>query len=540
MTGRIAGSLLLFLGLTALAAGQEAPPEPTPAELLERIRKLEEEVRGLRGAQPQPKEPAAEPEWRLSEPEAPAPQPKAKEEAPAVEEGHAGYYGEHFNYGYHGGGPLSWDLPKGMRLRLGGAIRTRGEFRQPRDLRIPGQAGRPASDDASQGDDFELLRTRVSLDLQAHRHLRAFIEFQDSRTWGDAPADVDASGFDLRQGFVELAEPFDWPLWVWVGRWKVPDLGDGRLISGLDFSNVTRSWDGVQVFGHLGDTEGGGPWLWVTAFAANVREGRVFAPKGDQNDDFWFSGLYATVHGLNGYTLDLYVFWRHLSDRVFAGETRVTPGNKEDVTLGARSNHDFGWVGYSMEFAWQAGNQNRDRIRAIAGAGRVWVKWAYAEDAHLALTVEYAYASGDKNPADGRNNTFDPLVPNTHDLHGQQDLFRWSNLHDVSLQLRWALPVSDLSLHSDLHAFFLDERKDAWYGTSGVVRRDLSGQAHGFVGTELDLYASAVLWERLTAKLNYSHFWPGRYVRETARNTTGRGGTGAEQDWVSLSLELAF
>jgi hypothetical protein len=546
----------LALLIPAGASGQEGSPDPNQ-ELLDRIRELEQRVKSLEKtpeekapAKPEPdsewKLGAAEPadpdaEWVLAPAPAAEPAPAAKpapSAGPTPYRSSSGYYGRRFGYGYRGGG-LEAEMPYGLRARLSGQIRARGEYRGPDDLRIPGQAGRPATDDDEDASDFALLRTRIKLDVAMHDYARAVIEIQDSRTWGDAVTGTDNAEVQLRQGFIELGESLPLPFWVWVGRWRVPELGSSRLISGGDFSNVTRSWDGVQLFGHLGGTESQ-PLVHVTALAANIREGRVFSSDGDENDDFWFSGVYSTVHLHDMFEVDLYVFWRHLSDRVFTSEKRTRLGDRKDFTLGSllhfKQKDVFSLI---LEAAWQHGDQAGDRVRAWATAVRGWFQIKVGEEARIQFTSEYAYASGDRDPTDGKRQTFDPLVPLTHRHHGAQDLFGWSNIHNPSVGVRY-YPFNGLKFVSTLHGFWLDKRSDAWFRAGGaVVRRDTTGKARSFVGLELDLLVIYRINRHVEISGGYSHFWAGQYVRDTGKATAGRG-SGADQDWVHLSVELGF
>lgn len=533
-------TLLLSCALPALA--QETPD----ADLLERIRKLEDEVKLLREAgQPKPGDvaepkgeetPASEEsdddeEWVLAPEDVPPP-PKHK-----AKYGHAKDW--NFPYGFvdQGKHPV-FDLPLDMQLKLKGEIRARGEYRGPADYRIPGQQGRPATEDQSDATDFALLRTRITLDLKVHKNLRALVEIQDSRTWGDVAAGADQAEVFVRQSFIEIAEPFEFPLWLWVGRWDVPQLGDGRLVSPLFFRNVTRSWDGVQLFGHFGGTTEK-PMVWATAFAANVREGAIFSADRDENDDFWFNGLYVSFRGLKGSEFDAYIFNRYFSDRIFPSEKRTRLGDRKDYTLGFRSAHDFGVAGFTTEVVWQYGDTAGDRVRAWAGAVRGWLEFEFDEERSLEVAAEYAYASGDRDPNDGKVQSFDPLVPQNFRHHGNMNLVSWSNIHDITLEAKFTI-LPGVALRSEAHAFWLDKRKDGWYSVNRtLLRRDPTGRANSFLGTELDFIIEWTLFEdHLRLRAAYSHFWAGSYVRDTGRGTGGR--SSGDMDFAFLEMRLSF
>jgi len=156
--------------------------------------------------------------------------------------------------------------------------------------------------------------------------------------------------------------------------------------------------------------------------------------------------------------------------------------------------------------------------------------------------LEYAYASGDTRPTDGKINTFDPIFPFAHFYHGHMDLIRWSNVHAVKLGSKIALGgVSEMfagwNLHTDFHAFWLASRRDAWYSAGGAqLRRDPTRTVagSGAIGSELDVYLKGKLWKNLSIWGGYSHFFSGVYVHDTGPQND------RDQDWVFLMMTLKF
>lgn len=427
-------------------------------------------------------------------------------------------------------------LPGSLQLTITGAIRIRGELHDPADYRVPGTFGRPAGDEDDAGTDFVVMRTRLGFELQVVEHLRAFVELQDSRQWGDSMIGVDGADLLLRQGWLEYDDLFGVGLVARAGRSAVPTLGDGRLVDGLDWSNVTRSWDAVQL---TWAPEG----FWFTAFAANLAEGAArigqpFFVDRDENDDFWFSGVYGSVRLVKNHELDGYLFWRHLSDRQFASEVSARPGDRKDFTLGTRIKGVTGPLGYSGELAYQWGDVAGDRIAAWAAAVRTWGDFAVSDELSVGFVAEYAYASGDEDPTDGHRESFDPLLSFAHFYHGHMDLVLWQNIHALQLGVR-AKPLDWLSLHADTHHFWLASREDAWYTPGiGPARRDPTGAARSYLGSELNLYARSVLLdEHLVLLAGFSHFFAGDYVRDTGR---AQGGETGSQSVVYAQLEVQF
>lgn len=417
-------------------------------------------------------------------------------------------------------------LPLSMSLTMRGHLRVRGEQRSPADYRVPGTFGRPATDEADDDESFIAQRAWIGLDFQANEHLRGVISIMDARTWGDQTIGADAAETFIREAYVELQRLLGQPLTLKLGRGLVPALGDQRLFSALDpWAMVPRLWDAVQLTYEPKD------WF-LTAFASNLREAQVQTPKGDENDDFWLSGLYASWRGIAKHELDAYFVWRDLSDDVFQNQTATRAGDREDYTAGVRVKGETGPIGYSGELAYQWGSQAGDRVQAWAAATKAWFTQELGGDAKVRLGGEYAFASGDDDPADGSSETFDPIFPFGHFYHGHMDQILWRNVHAVSSQLA-VFPVGWVSLHADGHVFWLAAQQDAWYGVGKVQRRDVTGSSGNHVGSELDLYVQVKMWEgRLFLWAGYSHFWTGEYVRNTGKSE--------DMDWAFAHVEFNF
>jgi hypothetical protein len=502
----------LWLGSLPCSRAQDAAPGDDARELRERVRELEERQKSL--------------EKKLEERGPPTePKPSPADARPA------------------GGAPgvtidpskeertIKLDLPFVKKLTIGGKVRLRGEVRDPKDYRVPGTFGRAANDDPGEGSSFVLLRTRLSFDFEVSDPLRAFVEISDSRRFGDEDAngvlDPDVATVNLYQAFVELRlkSLLEVPVSVRAGRFEVLSLGDQRLISSLDWSNVGRAWDGVQA---TWDTD----WLWATAFATTIREGGVFANLGDGDRDFYVGGLYASVRAIPKHELDGYVLWRWLGDRTAFTDESGRRGKRQDFTFGARIKGAQGPIDYTGEAAAQLGRQASDEIKAFMGAATAGFTLELEKDVKLRLGGEYAYASGDGNAADGKIRTFDPILPFGHFYHGHADLIGFMNLHAAATQVMFQ-PMKDLSFHVDGHSFWLDKTADAWYDAGkNRVRRDSTGSRHSHLGFEVDGYVKSRVLDRIWVWTGYSHFFPGVYVNRTGKSPG--------QDWVFLQVEAKF
>ncbi|MFO0983780.1 MAG: alginate export family protein [Planctomycetota bacterium] len=421
--------------------------------------------------------------------------------------------------------------PLVKQLSFGGQIRVRAEYRDPADERVPGTFGRPDSERSGADTDFVLLRTRLHADATLVQDLRAYVQLQDARTFGGEPGAVlaDDHGVDLHQGYFDVSELMVHGLSLRLGRQELA-YGDQRLVSPLDWSNVGRAWDAVklvyQADGHQLD-----------AFGSILREGTAFknvpAPgsqPGTTDDDQEFDGLYYQNRTLAGQEIDAYFFYRRFADRSVVSESGQA-GDLKDHTVGAREKGTYGGFDQSLELVYQFGSRAGDRVSAEAAAAVAGVTFAGAPW-QPRLSLEYDYATGDRDPDDGKLETFDSLFPFCHFYQGFMDVFCWKNGSDLALRLG-ARPDPSWTLELAAHDFHLAEAKDAWYDALGnPVRRDPTGRSGRHVGEEVDLTARVQATENLNVWFGWGHLFPGAFVRST--------GSAEDVDWVFAQAVVSF
>ena len=401
--------------------------------------------------------------------------------------------------------------PRSESAKFGGQLRFRGEFRS-----VKNYSGR--EDDSV---DFVIQRTRFHGDFRVLPNVRAFVQFQDSRNWGEEGSTLaDLEGVDIHQAFVDFENVFGAPLTFRVGRQEL-SYGDQRLVSPLDWHPVGRSFDGVRTMYEREDFQ-------FDVFAMNIVEGSI-GPGGDAGDDHYFAGIYFAYEGIEAHELDLYVFYRSFATGSITAEDGST-GDLEDATFGVRFKGRTGGFDYSIELVGQAGNRAGDDVLAYAGAAVFG--FTFDSDWKPRIGVEWDFASGDDDPTDGDFETFDPLFAFVHAYQGYLDIWAWRNGHDIvgKISIR---PTADLFVEAAFHVFILDSNSDAWYNAPGLpIRRAPGGGVDDLVGFELDLHAKYTLNESTHLWFGYSHFFAGDYVEET--------GQSPDTDWVFFQLTLNF
>ncbi len=408
-------------------------------------------------------------------------------------------------------------VPLVEQATLGGQIRIRGEYKDPADYRLPGTNGRPASESVHDGDEYLLLRIRLNLDVDILKDLKASVQLQDSRMFGEEGSVLtDLESTDVHQGWVRMSNLFEQPVALQLGRMELPTLGDGRLISPGDWHNVGRTWDGLSA---TWTPEG----FWVHGFATLLSE-----DAGTDGRDQYFYGLYGSYRGVEKHEIDAYVFVRDFRNKPATGEDGIT-GDISDFTAGVRMKGAIAGFDYTGEIDLQRGDFANDRETAMAIALLAGYTFDIAWKPRLG--VEVTRASGDDDPVDGDHGTFDPLFPFAHYFHGFFDLVGWRNVRTMMVSVR-VQPSEWLAAQLDAHVFTLDEKKDAWYGITGATRRDATGSSPGGVGKELDLSGKIKCNDRMDISLGLSVFQAGRFVEETGPSPDGIWG------WLQTSVKF--
>jgi hypothetical protein len=106
-------------------------------------------------------------------------------------------------------------------------------------------------------DTFLLQRFRLGLTMKPWEWVTLYGQGQDTREIDSRRPNVpfafgsEGEGddpFDLRQGYVEIGNPADFPVIAKVGRQELV-YGDERLIGAFDWNNFSRTFDAVKIRG---------------------------------------------------------------------------------------------------------------------------------------------------------------------------------------------------------------------------------------------------------------------------------------------------
>ncbi len=372
--------------------------------------------------------------------------------------------------------------------------------------------------DGLQDTEALLSRFRLGLALKPLPWVKLYAQGQDSReTWSDRgrrPGVNGAGGnneFDLRQGYIQLADYQQFPLGLTVGR-QVFQYGDGRFIADSGWGNFGRSFDGVKL--RLQQDK----W-WAEAFWASV----VTIERGkfdERKDDEYVTGLYLSSQHLPGHVLDFYGFYLDSDSGALEGQY-ATLGTR----LASKPSKDNPWD-YKAELAFQFG-ERRDGASSLdiaAAAAHAAVGYTFREVAWSPrIGASYDYASGDGDRTDGDSSTFRTPYTTSHAWYGRQDIVGLANIHNPRLTLK-VVPTDKLGLTVEYNVFWLDDTADFAYRANGLtpIRRTTPGGtdvrdvgADNHLGQELDFIVDYAVTKNFKLHAGASWFFAGQYLSDT-------------------------
>lgn len=425
---------------------------------------------------------------------------------------------------------LREQAPAAKAWDAGGQFRVRYEAKE----HAGSFPNRDFARDLDNSNDYFLFRVRAHLGWRAAGWFTARVEGRHARSSSDARGTPESDSADLHQAWVRFGDPRKFPVSVQLGRQELI-YGDQRYAGNADWSNLLRSFDAARL-----RFENKGSWLDVFAGRPVIARDGHF---NEVNHDDWFSGIYASSSDLfPRQTTEAYLLARN----VRPGST--APGPRDIYTLGTRWKSVAGKSGpwdYSIEAALQSGSirqsgADRDH-RAFAlnvSGGRTWSSTTGSPRAGIG----YDFGSGDSNPGDGRNETFELLFGTNHRLYGNMDLMGLRNMHIPRIEASFK-PTKSISVGLEWLGFWLADTADFFYPESGAGRSQNGyGRNPGFdswVGHEIDLLVDwrVSTWGQI--RTGYGRFTPGSYIERSIESVPANGGVvGAH--WIYVQGSLNF
>ena len=406
--------------------------------------------------------------------------------------------------------------PDGVDTYLGDALKRRsvgplvtvdagGEYRMRH------QSGQTANPNRT--NDNLLHRTRLYFNAEVGTWFRAYVEGIDAVSDFDdvPPLPIDENRFDALNlfGDVRLWDGTRGTGWFRIGRQELL-YGSQRLLSPLDWSNTRRTFDGLTAMWKGDEWDVGAWWSRPVPFGQHVAGGVTDRNFDSPDQSQEFAGIWATWKRYANHKFDFYF----LRFNEYDGNVDTFDYN----TFGFRWDGKRGWLLWEIEAGYQFGNLNVvENPSLIHDAGFYTVGLGRKLDLPFDPVVWFYFdwASGDHDPADGINGTFNQLFPLGHKYFGFMDFVGRQNIKDWNVRLT-ATPHEKVKLLLWYHVFHLESATDALYNAAGVpIRVDPTGAAGNDVGQELDLTATFLLRPRCDLLLGYSHLFSGPFIRKS-------------------------
>lgn len=408
---------------------------------------------------------------------------------------------------------LSW-------LDLGLDFRTRWEYRE-NDLRR----------EVPLTDNPFLLRTRAYVGIRDILDpFRFVIEVEDARRYnGKFPKDNrDFNEFEPIQMIGEFyfkdalgidSMGQDRPLSVRGGRLWFEKL-DRRLIGNNGWRNTTNTFQGLHV--DLGSERN--DWQ-LEGIATNVVQREMFEYDPGVSGQYFFAVIGHWRRWWRYITLEPYYLLLAQREREGRPQREIhAPALRFYGAEGAA----YGGFSYDVDLVYQFGDDNGLDHRAFGSSTEVGYRFlgtAWRPRASLF----YGYASGDRDPDDGRSERFERFFGFARPWSGN-DYFIWENFHTPKVKLEFE-PLRGLRLETGYGAFWLASDRDRVFN---FRLRDPEGQSGDFIGQEIDFRARYPLADRIDFTFGYHSFLIGNFVR----NTTEALGTGRGVDTNFFYIEI--
>ncbi|MEZ5393252.1 MAG: alginate export family protein [Bryobacterales bacterium] len=363
-------------------------------------------------------------------------------------------------------------------------------------LRAEDYAGVNFEDGNNRG--FLLQRYRFSTGIRLNAWMSVFGEMQDAREAGAKnPNSGLKDSLDLRQAYLKLGtEKGFWN--VTAGR-QMLAYGSERAIGAGEWGNTARVFDAIKLGLHRGVDR-------VDFFASSIVRNDVDHWDHHRDGDN-LHGMYGSIRSaVPKSSLEPYVLYRVSPSFSAAGAS----GHYNSWTYGFRaaSAATRKW-GYEADILTQRGDIGASRLRGwgltlIGKRKFTSVQWKPE------ASLEYDFASGDRNPTDGVVNTLDQIYPTNHGKYGVVDQIGRRNMKDAAVGVT-VHPFDRLAIKTEGHSFWLANRYDALYNAGGGISIPavLGGASSKDIGRELDVQGDFKLSKHYGIGLQIGRLFPG-------------------------------
>jgi len=379
----------------------------------------------------------------------------------------------------------------------------------------------------SRGGDQQIpLQTDVSLEAR-FKNVRVGGEFVDARQFGaDSGSGVNnthVDSIDLIQGYLAWADQntlfSGLGTEIIAGRQSL-NLGSRRLVARNVFRNTINSFDGLRL--RVLDYDD-----WQFNAFVTMPVNRYPTASADILDDqsqfdrpqghTWFSGGFLEMYNIGaGINSEAYLYHLDEGDTPKNQTTNrryFTPGMRFYIKP-AKAAFDFSYEGIG-QFGTVRANTTTSNGRNLSHTA--WYQHldiGYTADVlwKPRFAVEYDYASGDKNPNDGKDQRFDTLYGARRFEYGPTGMygaFARSNINSPGYRFGF-VPLASVQTTLSHRFFWLAQNKDAW--TSANLQ-DRTGRSGSFVGQQLELMTRWDVNSSVNFETGWAHLFKGQFAK---------------------------
>jgi hypothetical protein len=403
--------------------------------------------------------------------------------------------------------PLRKDDPN-WYLTFGGELRERFESVNDANFGIgPGS------------DTYWLQRVTLLSDIHLGERVRFFAEGISGVIEGERkPASpVQNDPIDLQFAFAEVTPLLtdNQRLALRVGRFGM-SFGAGRLVATRAAANIPSRFDGFELLYSR-------PAWEATAFLTEPVKDSSHIDGEDHSITFW--GLYLT-HWFNAprtVGADLYYFGIHREQGAYASGR----GDEHRHSLGMREFGKWRHWDWDAEQVLQVGTFGNQSIQAWTAALDGGYTWDTALQPRLGLKT--GITSGDHNPNDGRQETFDALFFKSG-YFNDASLIRPQNLIGVHPNLALNL-TQNITVDGGANFLWRYSKHDAVYAVPGFISVPANQNASRYVATALDINLEWRIQRHVIFGASYVHYFTGSYVHEAG---------GQDVDYFSTTISFLF
>jgi hypothetical protein len=352
---------------------------------------------------------------------------------------------------------------------------------------------------------FASLRTRVAVEKSFLNKLNFFVQFQDSRIFGEERGTLASiNNIDLHQGYVMLKEPFDWRMEIQAGRFEVA-YGTERFFGAVGWHYVGRSWDGVRFKF---------PSIGLDAFALTHSDYAMYIGNavpaiysGNAYSSYSVYGVWEQAKLDEKNKLDVFGYYQINRMKLLSDNSLLSR-----FTVGSSHFGSYGALSTIIEAAYQFGKMADFDISAYLFSAQGSYSFGSSS---LGAGADILSGSDESLKV----KSFDPGFGTNHKFYGYMDYFinipgntDMRGLNDFYLFWNYQPKDCDWEASINLHHFMLNQ--PAKYTT--VFGPNLTQQVTEFstFGQEIDVTIKYKFIKGTTLTWGGSVFLPGDYMKE--------------------------